>query len=69
MRLFPATKPFAALAIDILGPLPRTVEAAPQARAGKSELPRTAWLIPGVLMRSSACFAVPLSCIAVCVWC
>ena len=25
-----------------------TVEAAPQARAGKSELPRTAWLIPGV---------------------
>ena len=29
-----------------------SVEAAPQARAGKSELPRTAWLIPGVLMRS-----------------
>jgi len=43
------------------------VEAAPQARAGKSELPRTAWIIPGVLMRSSACLAVPLSCIAVCV--
>jgi len=45
------------------------VEAAPQARAGKSELPRTAWLIPGVLMQSSACLGVPLSCIAVCVWC
>jgi len=43
------------------------VEAAPQARAGKSELPRTAWLIPGVLKRSSACLAVPLTCIAVCV--
>jgi len=27
------------------------VEAAPQARTGKSELPRTAWIIPGVLMR------------------
>jgi len=26
MRLFPATKPFAALAIDLLGPLPRTPE-------------------------------------------
>jgi len=46
-----------------------SVEAAPQARSGKSELPRTAWLVPGVLMRSSACLAVPLSCIAVCVWC
>ena len=27
------------------------VEAAPEARTGKSELPRTAWTIPGVLMR------------------
>jgi len=26
-------------------------EAAPQARTGKSELLRTAWIIPGVLMR------------------
>jgi len=26
MRLFPATEPFAALAIDLLGPLPRTPE-------------------------------------------
>ena len=26
MRLFPATQPFAALAIDLLGPLPRTFE-------------------------------------------
>ena len=26
MRLFPATEPFAALAIDLLGPLPRTLE-------------------------------------------
>ena len=43
------------------------IEATPQARAGKSELSPTAWLIPGVLMRSSACLAVPLSCIAVCV--
>jgi len=43
------------------------VEAAPQARAGKSELPRTAWLITAELMRLSACLAVPLSCIAVCV--
>jgi len=42
-------------------------EAAPQARAGESELPRTAWIILGVLMRSSACLAVPLSCIVVCV--
>jgi len=40
----------------------RSVEAAPQARAGKSELSPTAWLIPGVLMRSSVCLAVPLSC-------
>jgi len=46
-----------------------SVEAAPQARAGKSELNRTAWLILGVLMRSSACLAVPLSCIAACVLC
>jgi len=44
-----------------------SVEAAPQTRAGKSELPRTAWLILAVLMRSSAYLAVPLSCIAVCV--
>jgi len=44
-----------------------SVEAAPKARAGKSELPRTACLVPGVLMRSSACLALPLSCIAVCV--
>jgi len=44
-----------------------SVEAAPKARAGKSVLPCTAWLIPGVLMRSSACLAVPLSCIAACV--
>jgi len=43
------------------------VEAAPQARAGKSELPRTAWIILVVLLRSSACLVVPLSCIAVCV--
>ena len=28
-----------------------SVEAAPQARTGKSELLRTAWIIPGVLMR------------------
>ena len=28
-----------------------TVEAAPQAHTGESELPRTAWIIPGVLMR------------------
>jgi len=46
-----------------------SVEAAPQARACKSELSRSAWIIPGVLMRSSACLAVPLSCIAVCVGC
>ena len=26
MRLFPATEPFAAVAIDLLGPLPRTPE-------------------------------------------
>jgi len=26
MRLFPATEPFAALAIELLGPLPRTSE-------------------------------------------
>jgi len=26
MRLFPATEPFAALAIDLLGPLPRNLE-------------------------------------------
>ena len=43
------------------------VEAAPQAPAGKSELSRTALIIPRVVMRSSACLAVPLSCIAVCV--
>jgi len=47
----------------------RSVEAASQARAGESELLRTAWLIPGVFMRSSAYLAVPLTCIAVCVWC
>jgi len=35
------------------------VEAAPQARAGESELPRTAWIIPGVLMWSPACLSVP----------
>jgi len=45
------------------------VEAAPQARAGKLELPRTAWIIQGVLMGPSACLAVPLTCIAVCVGC
>jgi len=28
-----------------------SVEAAPQARTGKSEVLRTAWIIPGVLMR------------------
>jgi len=39
--------------------------AAPKARTGKSELPRTAWIIPGVLMRWSACFFVPVTCIAV----
>ncbi|GAB0491039.1 hypothetical protein MMPV_005598 [Pyropia vietnamensis] len=26
MRLFPATEPFAAVAVDLLGPLPRTPE-------------------------------------------
>jgi len=40
-------------------------EAAPQARAGNSELLRTAWLIRGALMRSSACFAVPWTCTAI----
>ena len=42
-------------------------EAAPQARAGTSEVLRTAWIILGVLMRSWACLAVPMSCIVVCV--
>jgi len=50
---------------DLVDHLQSLVEAAPQARVGKSELPRTAWIVPGVLMRSSACLAVPLSCIAV----
>jgi len=27
------------------------VDAAPQARSGKSELPRTAWIAPGAFMR------------------
>jgi len=40
-------------------------EAAPQARTGKSELPRTAWVVPGVLMRSSAGLSASLACIAV----
>jgi len=42
-----------------------SVERAPQARAGKSELPSTAWLIPGALMRPSPFLSVPLTCIAV----
>ena len=40
-----------------------SVGAAPQARAGKSKLPRSAWIISGVLMRSSPCLAVPLTCL------
>jgi len=46
-----------------------SVEAAPQALAGKAELPLTVWIIPAVLLRTSASLAVPLKCIAVAVYC